>query len=96
MSPHAFLDIQIQPQFEGLPPHIQAGLVHLTNNLSAVLILASGAGIVLSILGLLVGHWLGSHALHERFKSSLLLSALAGALLFGSVSVANYATALFR
>ncbi len=103
MSPHALfltvaplLDIEIQPRFDGLPPHIEAGLVHLTDNLAALLMLASGLGIVLSLLGLQVGHWLGSHALRERFKQSLFMSAGAGAFLFVAVAAANYATGLFR
>ena len=90
------LDIEIQPRFDGLPPQIEHGLVHLTDNLAALLMLASGVGIVLSLLGLQVGHWLGSHALRERFKQSLVMSAGAGALLFTAVAASNYATALFR
>jgi hypothetical protein len=103
MLSHAFLltlrpllDIEIQPQFDGLPPQIEHGLVHLTDNLAAVLVLASGLGIVISLLGLQLGHWLGSHALRERFKQSLFMSAGAGALLFTAVAASNYATALFR
>lgn len=92
----AYLDVSIRPQFEGLPPSITSGLTKLTDNLAAVLLLASALGIVVSILGLLIGNWLGSHALHERFKQSLLTSAGAGALLFVAVAAANYATALFR
>jgi hypothetical protein len=91
-----YLDISIKPQFDGLPPTVASGLTRLTDNLAAVLLLASALGIVISILGLLAANWLGSHALHERFKQSLLTSAGAGALLFVAVAAANYATALFR
>lgn len=92
----AFLDITIRPDFGGIPPSIMTGLTRLTNDLAAVLIVVSGIGIVLSLIGLLIANWLGSHALRERFQSSLLVSVGAGALLFVAVAASNYATGLFR
>ena len=96
MVPHVFLDVVVRPDFTGIPPNIAAGLTRLTDNLAALLIAVSGIGIVLSLIGLLIANWLGSHALRERFQSSLLVSVGAGALLFGAVAISNYATGLFR
>lgn len=90
------LDIVVKPQFDGLPPNVTHGLSTLTDNLAAVLLITSGLGIVLSILGMLFGHWLGFHQLSERSRSSLILSASSGALLYVAVAAANYATVLFR
>ena len=92
----AYLDISIHPDFTGLPVNVEQGLIHLTDNLSALLLTLSGVGIVISILGLLIGNWLGSHHLTERFKSSLILSTGSGALLFVAAAAANYTTTLFR
>ena len=91
-----YLDIAIHPDFAGLPVNVTQGLVHLTDNLAALLLVLSGVGIVVSILGLLVASWLGSHHLGERFRSSLILSTSSGALLFVAAAAANYATTLFR
>ena len=44
------LDIQVHPDFNGLPPSVRDGLVHLTNNAAALLTLVSALGIVVSIL----------------------------------------------
>ena len=91
-----YLDISIHPDFTGLPTNVMEGLIHLTNNLAALLLMLSGVGIVVSILGLMISNWLGSHHQTERFKSSLLLSTGSGALLFVAAAAANYATTLFR
>ena len=91
-----FLDIVIRPDFNGIPSNVQEGLMHLTNNLAAVLLIASGLGIVVSILGLMISHWLGSHQLGERFRGSLMVSAGSGALLFLAVTAANYSVRLFQ
>ena len=90
------IDIVIRPDFDGIPPNVQQGLIHLTNNLAAVLLMASGVGIVVSIIGLMVGHWLGSHQLGERFRGSLMVSAGSGALLFLAAAAANYSVRLFQ
>ena len=89
-------DIVIKPDFEGIPPNVQQGLIHLTNNLAAILLMASGVGIVVSVIGLMVGHWLGSHQLGERFRGSLMVSAGSGALLFLAAAAANYSVRLFQ
>ena len=47
-------------------------------------------------MGLVVGHSFHNHQLSERSRSGLLVSAGCGALLYGSIAVANYATGLFR
>ena len=91
-----FLDIVIRPDFNGVPPNVQEGLMRLTNNLAAVLLIVSGLGIVVSILGLMISHWLGSHQMGERFRGSLMVSAGSGALLFLAVSAANYSVRLFQ
>ncbi len=70
MSP-ILLDIAVKPDFEGLPPNVVAGLVHLTNNAAAVLTLVSGLGIAVSLIGLLFAHFTHSHQLHERSRSGL-------------------------
>jgi hypothetical protein len=89
-------DINVSPDFKGLPDSVTSGLVHLTNNAAAVLLLLSGLGIVISLCGMVVGSWLQNQHLSERSRSGLLVSAGAGALLFVAVAVANYAMHLFR
>lgn len=89
-------DISVSPDFNGLPDSVRSGLVHLTNNAAAVLLLLSGLGIVISLCGMVVGSWLQNQHLSERSRSGLLISAGAGALLFVAVAAANYAMRLFR
>jgi hypothetical protein len=91
-----FADISVRPDFNGLPSNLTAGLEHLTNNAAAVLLLVSGLGIVLSLMGMVAGSWVHSPHLRERSREGLLVSAGAGALLFGAVAIANYSTGLFR
>jgi hypothetical protein len=97
---HALLtsvaDISVSPDFSGLPDSVRTGLIHLTNNAAAALLLLSGLGIVISLCGMVVGSWLQSQQLSERSRSGLLVSAGAGALLFVAVAVANYTMRLFR
>jgi hypothetical protein len=88
-------DISVTPDYTGLPSNLDAGLKHLTNNAAAFLLLVSGLGIVISLIGLVGGSWVHSPQLRERSKEGLLYSAGAGALLFIAVAVANYATRLF-
>ena len=90
-----FLDIKVHPDFEGLPPSVHQGLVHLTNNAAAVLTLVSGLGIVVSLLLLVVASWTGSRELNERAKSGLVLSVVAMGILYAAIAVANYTGGLF-
>ena len=89
-------DISVSPDFSGIPDNVRTGLIHLTNNAAAALLLLSGLGIVISLCGLVVGSWLQNQHLSERSRSGLLVSAGAGALLFVTVAVANYTMHLFR
>jgi hypothetical protein len=95
MSFHAFLDIQIKPDFNGLPPQVLTGLTQLSNNAAAILLLVSGLGIVVSLLGMLAGSWLHLPHLSERMRHSLILSILAIAVLYLGVLAANYSARLF-
>jgi hypothetical protein len=90
------LDIAVRPDFSGLPPNVVNGLVHLTNNAAAVLILVSGLGVVISLIGLVAAHWTHSHQLAERSRNGLVVSILAVALLYLGIAAANYAAHLFQ
>jgi hypothetical protein len=92
---YRFLDIAIKPDFNGLPPNVREGLVHLTNNAAAVLTLVSGLGIVVSLIGLVFASWTTNHQLAERCKSGLAISIGAMALLYVAVAAANYTGRLF-
>ena len=89
-------DITVTPDYDGLPSNLQQGLVHLTNNAAAVLMLVSGLGIVLAVGGLVVGHVLHRQHITERSWSALGIAAGAGAILFIAVHAANYTSGLFR
>jgi len=89
------LDIAIKPDFDGLPPNVHEGLVHLTNNAAALLALVSGLGIVVSLIGLVFASWTNNHQLSERSKSGLWVSIAAMALLYVAVAAANYTGRLF-
>ena len=89
-------DVSVQPDFNGLPHNVVAGLTHLTNNAAAVLMLISGLGIVLSLIGLVVATWTSNHQLSERAKHGLGVSAGSIAILYLGVAAANYAAGLFR
>ena len=89
------LDIVIRPDFNGLPPNVHEGLVHLTNNAAALLALVSGLGIVVSLIGLVFASWTSHHQLAERSKSGLAISIGAMALLYVAVAAANYTGRLF-
>jgi hypothetical protein len=91
----AFSDIQVKPDFTGLPPQVLAGLTQLTDNAAAILLLVSGLGIVVSLLGMLAGSWLHLPHLAERMRNSLVLSILAVAILYLGVLAANYSARLF-
>ena len=92
---HLLTDISISPDFNGLPPSVYQGLVHLTNNAAALLGLVAGLGIVVSLIGLVAASWTSNHQLSERSKSGLALSISAIALLYIGVGAANYAGHLF-
>ena len=89
------LDLVIKPDFTGLPPNVQQGLVHMTNNAAALLTLVSGLGIVVSLLGIVFASWTSNHQLAERSKSGLAVSIGAVALLYVAVAAANYTGRLF-
>ena len=89
------LDISVHPDFDGLPPNVHEGLVHLTNTAAALLGLVSGLGIVVSLIGLVVASWSSNHQLSERAKSGLAVSIGAMALLYAPFAVANYTGRLF-
>ena len=89
-------DITVTPDYDGLPSNLHQGLVHLTNNAAAVMMLVSGLGIVMAVGGLVVGHVLHRQHITERSWSALGIAAGAGAILFIAVHAANYTTGLFR
>jgi len=89
-------DIQVTPDYNGLPSNLQAGLIHLTNNAAALMFLVSGLGIVLSVGGVVVGHVLHKQHISERSWGALGIASGAGAILFIAVHAANYTAGLFR
>ena len=91
-----YLDVSVRPDFSGLPANVHDGLVHLTNNAAAVLTLVSGLGIVVSLIGLVFASWISNPQLGERFKSGLVVSIGAMALLYLGVAAANYTARLFQ
>ncbi|HVD00379.1 MAG TPA: hypothetical protein VNG93_04435 [Candidatus Dormibacteraeota bacterium] len=90
------LDIVIHPDFTGLPPSLLNGLQRLADNAAGILLLVSTIGIGVSITLWVVGSWVDNHHLVTRAKSSLIVSALSGGMLYATVAGANYMTALFR
>ena len=94
--PTPLMDLSVRPDFEGLPVNLTRGLVRLTDNAAAVLLLISGLGIVLSIAGMVIGAWMQNQQLSERSRHGLVISAGAGALLAITVAAANYATRTFQ
>jgi hypothetical protein len=90
------MDLSVRPDFQGLPDNVTRGLVRLTDNAAALLLLVSALGIVVSIGGMVVGSWTQSQQLSERSRHGLLISSGAGALLFVAVAAANYAMRTFQ
>ena len=88
-------DINIRPDLGGLPPTVIAGLSHLANNAAGLLVLVSGIGIAISLIGLVTASFTSNPQLAERCKSSLGISISAMALLYLGVAAANYAGRLF-
>jgi hypothetical protein len=94
--PRWFLDVAVSPDFTGLPANVRDGLIHLTNNAAALLMMVSGLGIVISLIGLVLASWTNNPQLAERTKSGLVISIAAMALLYLGVAAANYSAHLFQ
>jgi len=92
---HYLTDISIGPDFNGLPPSVYQGLVHLTNNAAAVLTLVAGLGLVVSLIGLVLASFTANRELGERAKAGIAVSVFSIALLYIGVAAANYASHLF-
>ena len=91
-----FSDISVKPDFNGLPASVYHGLVHLTDNAAAVLILVAGLGLVVSLIGLVLASFTANRELGERAKGGIAISVSAVALLYIGVAAANYAGHLFQ
>ena len=88
-------DIVVRPDLRGLPPNVLAGLEHLANNAAGLLVLVSGIGIAVSLIGWVFAGFSSNAQLAERSKSSLGVSIAAVALLYLGIAAANYAGRLF-
>jgi hypothetical protein len=93
---HFLTDISITPDFNGLPPSVYHGLVHLTNNAAAVLLLVAGLGLTVSLIGLVLASFTANHQLTERARGGVAVSIFSIALLYIGVAAANYAGHLFQ
>ncbi len=93
---HFLTDISITPDFNGLPPSVYHGLVHLTNNAAAVLLLVAGFGLTVSLIGLVIASFTANHQLTERARGGVAVSIFSIALLYIGVAAANYAGHLFQ
>ena len=92
---HLLYDINVSPDFTGLPPSVYHGLVHLTNNAAAVLTLVAGLGMVVSLIGLVIASFTANREMSERAKGGMAVSVFSIALLYLGVAAANYAGHLF-
>ena len=88
-------DITVRPDLGGLPPNVITGLSHLANNAAGLLVLVSGIGIAVSLVGWVAASFTSNPQLAERTKSSLGISISALALLYVAIAAANYAGRLF-
>lgn len=88
-------DITVHPDINGLPPTVISGLAHLANNAAGLLVIVSGIGIAVSLIGWVLASFTGNPQLAERSKSSLGVSVAAVALLYLGIASANYAGRLF-
>jgi hypothetical protein len=88
-------DISVHPDINGLPPTVINGLAHLANNAAGLLVIVSGIGIAISLIGWVIASFTGNPQLAERSKSSLGVSIAAVALLYLGIAAANYAGRLF-
>jgi hypothetical protein len=93
---HVLTDINVTPDFNGLPPSVYHGLVHLTNNAAAVLLLVAGLGLTVSLIGLVIASFTANHQLAERARGGIAVSIFSVALLYVGVAAANYAGHLFQ
>ena len=88
-------DINVHPDISGLPPNVLIGLTHLANNAAGLLVIVSGIGIAVSLIGWVIAAFTANPQLGERSKSSLGVSVAAVALLYLAIAAANYAGRLF-
>lgn len=88
-------DIKVTPDFAGLPPNVYHGLIHLTDNAAAVLMLVAGLGLVVSLIALVLASFTANRELGERAKGGIVVSVFSVALLYLGVAAANYAGHLF-
>jgi hypothetical protein len=88
-------DIPVHPDLHGLPPSVLAGLAQLANNAAGLLVVVSGIGIAVSLIGWVIASFTSNPQLAERSKSSLGVSIGAVALLYLAIAAANYAGRLF-
>jgi len=93
---HFITDISVTPDFNGLPPSVYHGLVHLTNNAAGVLTLVAGLGLTVSLIGLVLASFTQNPQLAERAKGGIAVSVFSVALLYIGVAAANYAGHLFQ
>ena len=93
---HFLTDISISPDFNGLPPSVYQGLVHLTNNAAGVLTLVAGLGLTVSLIGLVLASFTQNPQLAERARGGIAVSIFSVALLYIGVAAANYAGHLFQ
>jgi hypothetical protein len=89
-------DITVNPDFNGLPPSVYHGLVHLTNNAAGVLTLVAGLGLTVSLICLVLASFTSNPQLSERAKGGIAVSVFSVALLYIGVAAANYAGHLFN
>ncbi len=88
-------DISVHPDLHGLPPSVLTGLGQLANNAAGLLVVVSGIGIAVSLIGWVIASFTSNAQLAERSKSSLGVSIGAVALLYIGIAAANYAGHLF-
>jgi hypothetical protein len=93
---HILGDISVRPDFNGLPPNVYHGLVHLTDNAAAVLMLVAGLGLTVSLICLVISSLTANRELGERAKGGMAVSIFSVALLYVGVAAANYAGGLFH
>lgn len=84
------LTASVAPDFAGLPTQVRNGLIQLTDNAAAALLLVAGFGIAFSMLVLIAAFWTRSSALMARAQSGLVVSISAMAVLYLAASAANY------
>jgi len=88
-------DISVHPDLNGLPLSVLHGLAQLANNAAGLLVIVSGIGIAVSLIGWVIGASTANSQMVERSKSSFGVSIAAIALLYAGIAAANYAGRLF-